>query len=152
MPNTNGLKRWLVLGLGAATLTSGGVAFAATTGSPNGADLAAGASSVTNPNPSVPEGADPAGVDGARDSANEQTESASEQADAARLKALAKVDEAQAKAAALASVPGTADVAELGDENGNVVWEVEVTATDGSKHDVQVDAVNAKVLASGLDD
>ena len=48
-------------------------------------------------------------------------------AEAARLEKLATVTPDEAKAAALAAQPGTADKVELESENGNVVYGVEVT-------------------------
>ena len=63
----------------------------------------------------------------------------------------ATVTQSQAEQAAIAKVPGKVVVAELGDENGNVVWQVEVTATDGTSHEVMVDAGNGTVLASQVD-
>ena len=53
---------------------------------------------------------------------------------------------------ATAAVPGTAGTPELSDENGNVVYDVEVTAADGSKVGVKVDAGNGSVLAQETDD
>ncbi|MCU1387214.1 MAG: hypothetical protein JWL72_552, partial [Ilumatobacteraceae bacterium] len=44
--------------------------------------------------------------------------------------------------------PGTAGTAELKSVAGNVVWDVDVTATAGGSLDVIVDAGNATVLAS----
>ncbi len=70
-----------------------------------------------------------------------------EAAEAKRLEGMAKVDRAAAEKAALQTVPGTAKDAELGDENGYVVWEVEVQASDGTLKEVKVDAGNGQVLA-----
>jgi hypothetical protein len=70
----------------------------------------------------------------------------------AALAGLAKITPEQAKAAALASVPGTAGKVELENEDGNVVFGVEVTTATGSKMDVKVDAGNGKVLAQQADD
>jgi uncharacterized membrane protein YkoI len=70
----------------------------------------------------------------------------------AALAALAKITPDQAKAAALAAVPGAAGKVELENENGNVVFGVEVTTASGSKMDVKVDAGNGKVLAQETDD
>jgi len=75
-----------------------------------------------------------------------------EAADAAKLAPLATVTPEAASAAATAAVPGTAGAATLGDENGNVVYEVEVTTADGSKVEVKVDAGNGNVLAQETDD
>ena len=70
----------------------------------------------------------------------------------AALATAAKITPDQAKAAALAAVPGTAGKIELENENGNVVFGVEVTTATGSRIDVKVDAGNAKVLAQEPDD
>lgn len=75
-----------------------------------------------------------------------------EAAEAKRLEGLAKVDRAAAERAALQAVPGTAKDAELGDENGYVVWEVEVQASDGTLKEVKVDAGNGQVLAQESED
>lgn len=80
------------------------------------------------------------------------TEADDESADAAKLAPLATVTPEQATAAATAAVPGTAGTPELSDENGNVVYDVEVTAADGSKVEVKVDAGNGSVLAQETDD
>ncbi|MCU1399453.1 MAG: hypothetical protein JWN62_2562 [Acidimicrobiales bacterium] len=66
----------------------------------------------------------------------------------AELHAVATVSSDAATAAALASTPGTAGTAELKSVGGNVVWEVDVTATAGGDFDVIVDAGNATVLAT----
>jgi uncharacterized membrane protein YkoI len=42
--------------------------------------------------------------------------------------------------------------AELGDENGFVVWEVEVQASDGTFQEVKVDAGNGQILAQEAED
>ena len=59
----------------------------------------------------------------------------------AQLQVLAKITPDQAKQAALAVVPGTVTSVKLGDENGNLVYEVVI-----GKVDVKVDAGNGKVL------
>lgn len=63
-----------------------------------------------------------------------------------QLQSLAKVSPADAEAAATAAVPGTAKPAELENEDGNVVYDVEVTGADGKVTEVIVDAGNGKVL------
>ena len=70
----------------------------------------------------------------------------------AALAALAKITPDQAKAAALAAVPGNAGQVELENEDGNVVFGVEVTTSAGKVIDVKVDAGNGKVLAQEADD
>ncbi|MCU1400662.1 MAG: hypothetical protein JWN62_3771 [Acidimicrobiales bacterium] len=66
----------------------------------------------------------------------------------AELQAVATVSSDQAIAAALANTPGTAGTAALKSVAGNVVWEVDVTATAGGSFDVIVDAGNSTVLAT----
>jgi uncharacterized membrane protein YkoI len=65
---------------------------------------------------------------------------------------LATIDQAAAEKAALDAVPGTVKEAELGDENGFVVWEVEVQASDGTFQEVKVDAGNGQILAQEAED
>jgi hypothetical protein len=80
----------------------------------------------------------PQGVEGTED----------ETAEAAALAKLAKVSEADARNAALAKFPGaTIQKAGLGDENGSLVWEVELTEASGAAHEVKVDAGNGAILA-----
>ena len=69
----------------------------------------------------------------------------SEADQSAALQSLAKISPDQARDAALAAVPGTADKVELDNENGNVVYSVQITA-NGAKTDVKVDAGNGSVL------
>jgi uncharacterized membrane protein YkoI len=76
----------------------------------------------------------------------------SEAAEAQALRSKATVSEAEARSAALAAVPGTPGQIELDNENGNVVYSVEITKADGAKIDVKVDAGNAKVLHQEADD
>lgn len=73
----------------------------------------------------------------------------SEQAEAKALAGLAKINAGQAKAAALAQFPGaTVGNVELDNENGNVVYSVQLTDKSGKGQDVKVDAGNGKVLAT----
>jgi uncharacterized membrane protein YkoI len=73
----------------------------------------------------------------------------SEAAESAALAALAKISEADARNAALAKFPGAAiQKATLEDENGNVVWAVELTPANKSAQEVKVDAGNAAILAT----
>lgn len=71
----------------------------------------------------------------------------SEADESAALEGLATVTPDEAEAAALAAVPGTAAQPELENENGSVVYEVEVTQADGTVVEVKVDAGNGDVLA-----
>ena len=72
--------------------------------------------------------------------------SQSEADQSAALQSLAKISPDQARDAALAAVPGTADKIELDNENGNVVYSVQITGSNGAKTDVKVDAGNGSVL------
>ncbi len=68
------------------------------------------------------------------------------------LDALATVTPDDVIAAAQTATGGTATHAELENENGNVVYDVEVALADGTSVDVKVDAGNAAVLAQQADD
>ena len=72
---------------------------------------------------------------------------ADETAESQALQGLATISPDQASAAALTAVPGTANKVELGNENGFVVYSVEVAGTGGTVTDVKVDAGNGQVLA-----
>lgn len=84
--------------------------------------------------------------------APEGDEDTSEADEAKTLESLATITVDDAIAAATDSVPGTADTAELENENGSVVYEVEVTADDGSDTEVKVDAGNGAVLDTEAED
>ena len=64
----------------------------------------------------------------------------------------ATITPAAATAAAIAAQPGTAGEVELEDENGTTVYDADVTAADGKKYDVKVDANTGKILKSEADD
>lgn len=76
----------------------------------------------------------------------------SEADEAAGLEALAVISSDEASAAAVAAVPGTVGAVELGNENGYVVYDVEVTTAGGTVVDVKVDAGNGQVLAQETGD
>lgn len=101
----------------------------------------------------------PAGTDeqneAAEDRETPESEAAEEKQEAAevqQLQSLAKIDQNAAEQAALQAVPGTVKEAELGNENGYVVWEVEVAGNDGTLHEVKVDAGNGQVLHQETED
>ena len=71
----------------------------------------------------------------------------SEADETAALASLATVTEAQARDIALGAVPGEVSEIELENENGSVVWSVDVTAANGSAQEVVVDAGNGEILA-----
>lgn len=62
--------------------------------------------------------------------------------------ATARVDIGGATAAAVKAVPGTVTEAELDDEDGAAVWELDVYGSDGRWHDVTVDAGKGEVLGT----
>ncbi|MGB9678861.1 MAG: PepSY domain-containing protein [Thermoanaerobacteraceae bacterium] len=66
--------------------------------------------------------------------------------ESAQLASLAKVTPDEAKAAALKVVPGTVSKVELDNENGYLVYSVDITTNNGSV-DVKVDAGNGAILA-----
>jgi uncharacterized membrane protein YkoI len=158
-------KRWLYGTLMAVGLTAGaaGVANAATGAStattptasatadvPEAGDTAA---SATADVPEAGDTADAAGEVADQPSyqssvtvAQGTSETAGESDESATLAPLAKISVEQAKQAALGAVPGTVVSAQLEDENGNVVYGVEVTTASGTV-DVKVDAGNANVLS-----
>jgi uncharacterized membrane protein YkoI len=72
---------------------------------------------------------------------------ADEAAEAQVLQGRATISTDQARDAALAAVPGTADKASLDNENGFVVYRVEITGADGAATDVKADAGNGQRLA-----
>jgi uncharacterized membrane protein YkoI len=75
----------------------------------------------------------------------EETEDRAEGAESERLKSLARITPEQARDAALAQVPGTIKKVELENEDGNVVYGVEVKTKSGER-DVKVDAGDGRVL------
>ncbi|MFD0414357.1 PepSY domain-containing protein [Streptomyces sp. NPDC127108] len=98
--------------------------------------------------------------DDARDDARDDRDDALEDAreaqgdkaeNAAEAKG-AKVDAAEAVAAALKAKPGTAVSVDLDDENGGLIWDVDVLGKDGRTwHSVQVDPGTGKVLGSHVE-
>ena len=80
------------------------------------------------------------------------TDLESDLAEDRELEGLAKVERVGAEDAALKEIPGEATWTEIEDENGYVVWEVDVTDIEGDRHEVTVDAGNGEVLASELEE
>lgn len=81
-----------------------------------------------------------------------EVDGASEADEVKALEALATISSDQATQAALAAVPGTVDEVELENENGSVVYDVEVKTADGKLVDVTVDAGDGTVLAQEADE
>lgn len=84
-------------------------------------------------------------ADEADETAGNDTENQAENAESSHLQSLAKITPEQATSAALAQVSGTVKKVELENEDGNVVYGIEIQNADGG-HDVKVDAGNGKVL------
>ena len=82
-----------------------------------------------------------------------EDESLTEAEEAASLKGLDGIISADvAQAAALKAVPGTAGKVELDNENGSVVYSVEIADSAGAEVDVKVDAGNGAVLDQQAND
>jgi uncharacterized membrane protein YkoI len=75
----------------------------------------------------------------------EESEGRAAGAESERLQSLARITPEQAQAAALAQVPGTVKKVELENEDGNVVYGVEIKTAKGES-DVKVDAGDGHVL------
>jgi uncharacterized membrane protein YkoI len=72
--------------------------------------------------------------------------------EAEAMRQVTRITLEQAKAIALKAVPGgTIKDAELDNEDGNVVYEVEVIDQKGIEHDLVIDAGNGKVLVNEVD-
>lgn len=81
-----------------------------------------------------------------------EDESLSEADEATQLEQLATISAQDAAAAAAAAVPGDVGKVELDNENGAVVYSVEITDTGGGETDVKVDAGDGTVLDQQADD
>ncbi|HHY78787.1 MAG TPA: PepSY domain-containing protein [Thermoanaerobacter sp.] len=81
---------------------------------------------------------------------NEKNIKDNEAQESAKLASLAKITPDEAKAAALKVVPGTVTKVSLDNENGYLVYSVEVKTANGVV-DVKVDAGNGTVLAQDKD-
>lgn len=79
------------------------------------------------------------------EAAGGEAEDAAEKAESARYQSLARITSAQASAAAVAKVRGKIIAAVLENEDGNLVYGVEIRTTAGEQ-DVKVDAGNGAVL------
>ncbi|MFJ8235876.1 PepSY domain-containing protein [Ureibacillus sp. NPDC094379] len=70
----------------------------------------------------------------------------------AELVKQAKITKDEASEKALVQVPGTVTEVELEDEDGLVVYDVEINAEDGTQQSVQVDAKTGKIVNVELED
>ena len=88
-------------------------------------------------------------IDNGDENENGEEENGKEENDnqeQAKLAKQAKITEAESRAIALQKVPGTVTDVELEDEDGTIVYGVEVQAKDGSKQDVKVNAQTGKIV------
>ncbi len=147
-------KKKVVTGLAVAALATGvglgvNAASGSTGGSKDNKDSPKFTSSITVPDDEQKGDKQKGDKQKGDDAAHE----AAEEAEAAELSKLPGViDAASAKAAALKAVSGTADSVELENEDGNVVWTVQVIDGAGLKTTVFVDAGTAKVLGTKAHD
>ena len=79
-------------------------------------------------------------------------EVAQDKAENDALAALATVSEQDASKAATDLVPGTVSSIELDDEDGYVVWEVDITQADGTEVEVMVDAGDVSNTVQEVED
>ncbi|MGB9770099.1 MULTISPECIES: PepSY domain-containing protein [Caldisericum] len=80
------------------------------------------------------------------------TNAKDEASESSALQGLAKISQSEAEASALAKVPGTVVKTTLDNENGYLVYAVEVKDAQGKVFDVKVDAGNGTVLATEASD
>jgi len=156
------IKRAVVTGVIVTGLALGGtgVAMAATTSTTNPGSGVGTAAEEQDPTyvgsvmapTEAGEDTETAEGTGSEGTGSEGADSPKAEADESKaLQPLATVTADGATAAALAAVPGTAGSTELENENGYVVYGVEITTPDGTITDVKVDAGNGKVLAQDTD-
>lgn len=119
---------------------SAGIASALTTGSAPASTIESEADDVQDPM-----------LDGSIQAPD--VEGQSEADEAAALEELATVTADEASAAASSANPdAVVDEVSLGNENGSVVWEVEMTDASGVELEVKVDAGNGAILVQESDD
>lgn len=135
-----------ILGLGLLTRGPAALAAGATTTAPAIAEKVSAGGTVEANSPSYTA---TIRVANAQDQ-KEKSSASGEASEAAQLASQAKITAEQAKAAALKAVPGQVAKVELDNENGNLVYSVEVKDTQGKSIDVKVDAGNGQVLTMEL--
>lgn len=72
--------------------------------------------------------------------------------DQAELAKQVTITEEEATKTALKKVPGTITDIELENENGTIVYGIEIVAKDGSQQDVKIDAKTGKIVKVELED
>ncbi|WJV46143.1 PepSY domain-containing protein [Streptomyces flavofungini] len=154
------MKRNIVIAtVVAATLVGGGTAAAFALGGDDESSADKSSVQLKHDDSRVNDDRDDAD-DAAEDAADDDRDDAREDAreaqgdkaeNAAEAKG-AKVDAAEAVAAALKAKSGTAVSVDLDDDNGGLVWDVDVLGKDGRTwHSVQVDPGTGKVLGSHVE-
>jgi len=63
----------------------------------------------------------------------------------------AKVSLQEAVSSALLLVPGKAVKAEFSNDDDNAVWEIEILSADKQVHDIEINAINKKVMKNKMD-
>jgi uncharacterized membrane protein YkoI len=76
----------------------------------------------------------------------EDDEEGDEEQSQAELAKQAKVTEEEAIKIALEEVPGTVEKVELEDENGAIIYDIEIRAEDGTEQEVEIDAATGDVV------
>ena len=84
--------------------------------------------------------------------AEENDGEVSDKAEQEQLAKLAKISQEEGISIALQEVKGNVTDVELEDEDGTIVYGVEIVDAEGLKHDVKVDAKTGKVVKVDLDD
>jgi len=147
-------KRAVYSGLAALGIVLGAAGLAnAATGNGSGSSNTAAVvhpSSATDTSVDAPDQGDEAPAYTSSVTTADAVEATSETDESATLAPLATVTSDQASAAAVAAQPGTVVKVELENENGNVVYGVEIDTGNG-RVDVKVDAGNGTVLATQAD-
>ena len=107
----------------------------------------------TDGGPEAEEGQESAdeGQGGADEHEGDEEDEGPEPGDAALIEGAA-VSQSEAEATARAEVPGTVARTEIEDEDGTVVWDVEIDAEDGSEQEVTVDATTGAVTKTEAGD
>ena len=81
-----------------------------------------------------------------------QAQEANEDQIQAELAKQATVTEEAAIKIALEQVPGTVEEVELEDENGTIIYEIEIKAEDGTEQEVDIDATTGDVVKVEAED
>ena len=53
---------------------------------------------------------------------------------------------------ARSAVPGKVHEAEIEDENGLIIWEIEITDSAGNSHDIEINALTSEIISVDVDD